>query len=40
MAETANITGNTLIGILKGEKMPHKTLLDPDIVERESTWLN
>ena len=37
MAETANITGNTLIGILKGEKMPHKTLLDPDIVEREST---
>lgn len=37
MAETAIIAGDTLIGVLKGEDMPHKILLTPDIVVREST---
>ncbi len=37
MAETAIIAGDTLIGILNGEEMPHKFLLEPDIVVREST---
>lgn len=37
MAESAIIAGDTLVGILKGEEMPHKIVLEPDIIEREST---